>query len=58
MFNNTHARYDTVSNIFRPYLRDLQLKFLDLLKMLFFLNGSEFGQKLIGTKNLFSLIML
>jgi len=25
-------------------LRDLQLKFLDLLKMLFFLNGSEFGQ--------------
>ena len=62
MFKNTDDMCDAVSNIFCPYfkdlpskiLRDLQKQCLDSVnfrarKMLFFSNGSEFRQKLIGT---------
>ena len=58
MLNNTHDRCDTVSNIFLPYFRDLLMKFWEIYqkcfnsvnfwarKMFFFLNGSEFRQKM------------
>ena len=56
-----HDSHETVSNIFGPYLRDLPLKIWEIYekcsnsvnfwarKMFFFLSGSEFHQKLIGT---------
>ena len=61
MVKDIHDSRETVSNIFGPYLRDLLLKIWDIYekcsnsvnfwarKMFFFLNGSEFRQKLIGT---------
>ena len=59
--NNTLDRYNTVPNIFHPYLSDLLLIFREIYekysnlvnfltrKMYLFLNGSEFRQKLIAT---------
>ena len=61
MVKDIHDRHGTISNIFGPYLRDLLLKIWEIYKKLsnsvsfwarkifFFLNGSEFRQKLIGT---------
>ena len=60
MLKNINDSHGTVSNSFSPYLRDLLLKFerfpknaltqsIFELEKCFFLNGSEFRQKLIGT---------
>ena len=58
--NNTHDGCDTVSDVFCPHLRDFYGNFKEFIKIAltpsifelekcsFFLNGSEFRQKLIG----------
>ena len=61
MGKSIHDSTVTVWNIYIPYLRDFRLKIWEIYKkcsnslnfwarkMFFFLNGSEFRQKLIGT---------
>ena len=51
MFNNPHDRCDTVSNIFRQYLRDLLWKFLEIYQK--YSNSVNCGsQKIPVEKNL------
>ena len=61
MDKGIYDSYETVSNIFGPHLSDLLMKIWEIYekcsnsvsfwarKMFFFLNVSEFRQKLVGT---------